>query len=160
MMGGSFLPLDSAGADLPGSSSCPCALVISIPLRLLVASAVPLNAASSSGQSHRLEALAQVTTGLLDKTGTLTQGSLRGHRHPPGDARTGALALVSAESYSDHPISQRSLGQGTGFRRFHSPKVDSSPATGNGTVGWRQRVVTCETATDGKALGVQAPEIV
>ncbi len=88
--------------------SCPCALVISIPLTFFAG----IGGAGSSGilvkGSNYLEALSQVDTVVLDKTGTLTRGdfSVVGIR----DARLPENQLLEyaalAESASSHPISQ------------------------------------------------------
>lgn len=88
--------------------SCPCALVISIPLSFFAG----LGGASSAGilikGSNYLEALAKTKTVVFDKTGTLTQGvfEVSGIHHCPieDDALLEYAAL--AECASAHPISQ------------------------------------------------------
>lgn len=89
--------------------SCPCALVISIPLSFFCG----IGKASSSGVlikgSNFVEALAKVKTAVFDKTGTLTKGSFSVTEiHPEnGISRDELLAVAThAESYSDHPISK------------------------------------------------------
>ena len=88
--------------------SCPCALVISVPLSFFGG----IGGASKCGilvkGSNYLETLARTETVVFDKTGTLTQGSFTVTAlHPaPGvteDALLEAAAL--AESWSSHPIS-------------------------------------------------------
>lgn len=86
--------------------SCPCALVISVPLSFFGG----IGAASRAGVlvkgSNCLEAVAKMTTVVFDKTGTLTCGrfSVTDIRPADGD-KTALLALAAAaEYYSDHPI--------------------------------------------------------
>lgn len=89
--------------------SCPCALVISIPLSFFGG----LGGASKQGilvkGSNYLEALAQTEIVVMDKTGTLTKGNFAISRIVPvadiSEAKLLELAAY-AESFSDHPISQ------------------------------------------------------
>ncbi len=87
--------------------SCPCALVISVPLSFFGG----IGGASRKGilvkGSNHLEALAKTEILAFDKTGTLTKGvfNVQGV-HPKGISREELLELVAyAESYSSHPIS-------------------------------------------------------
>ncbi|MDE6853124.1 MAG: cadmium-translocating P-type ATPase, partial [Lachnospiraceae bacterium] len=87
--------------------SCPCALVISIPLGFFAG----IGGASHEGilvkGSNYLEALAQTTTVVCDKTGTLTQGVfavIGVHHHRMEEKALLELAAL-AESHSSHPIS-------------------------------------------------------
>lgn len=87
--------------------SCPCALVISIPLGFFGG----IGGASKYGilvkGSNYLEALSKTQTVVFDKTGTLTQGTFKVTAvHPDEIPEDELLELaVLAESYSDHPIS-------------------------------------------------------
>ncbi len=87
--------------------SCPCALVISVPLSFFGG----LGAASRSGilvkGSNYLEALAQAEIVVFDKTGTLTQGVFRVQEIRPAVGSPEQLLELAAyaESYSNHPIS-------------------------------------------------------
>lgn len=87
--------------------SCPCALVISVPLAFFGG----VGGASKSGilvkGSNYLEALANVDTVIFDKTGTLTTGTFKvSHVHGEDFDNDELLELAAyAESYSDHPIS-------------------------------------------------------
>ncbi len=103
--------------------SCPCALVISIPLSFFAG----LGLASSQGilikGSNYIEALSRTKTVVFDKTGTLTKGVFEVTAVHPVDAdKTGPeelLALAAhAEYYSTHPIS-RSLKA-----KHHCPVCD------------------------------------
>ncbi len=95
--------------------SCPCALVISVPLSYFGG----LGAASKRGilikGANYLEALANVDTVVFDKTGTLTQGAFTVTEvRPLGVSRERLLLLAaSAESGSNHPIA-RSLADAVG----------------------------------------------
>lgn len=89
--------------------SCPCALVISIPLSFFGG----LGGASKQGilikGSNYLEALAQTEMVVMDKTGTLTKGNFAISRIVPAAdiSKEELLRLAAyAESFSDHPISQ------------------------------------------------------
>ena len=101
--------------------SCPCALVISIPLSFFAG----LGGASSEGVlikgSNFLEALAQTKTVVFDKTGTLTQGvfEVSGVHHCPIEDEKLIEYAALAECASSHPIS-RSL------QRAHGPELDRS----------------------------------
>lgn len=87
--------------------SCPCALVISVPLSFFGG----IGGASRLGilvkGSNYLEALAQVDTVVFDKTGTLTSGTFGVVGVHPTDSIDGdqLLAMAAhAEAFSDHPI--------------------------------------------------------
>ncbi|OUN17088.1 cadmium-translocating P-type ATPase [Gemmiger sp. An87] len=89
--------------------SCPCALVISIPLTFFGG----IGGASRSGilikGGNYLEALAQVKTIVFDKTGTLTQGVFQVTGVFPAEGFTEDTLLETAalaESWSNHPIAQ------------------------------------------------------
>lgn len=87
--------------------SCPCALVISIPLSFFGG----IGGASKKGVlvkgSNYLEALAETEIVVFDKTGTLTKGVFNVQEiHPEGVSKEELLELTAhAESYSNHPIS-------------------------------------------------------
>jgi len=89
--------------------SCPCALVISVPLSFFGG----IGGASRAGilikGGNYLEALAKTDTVVFDKTGTLTRGVFRVTGiYPQGDMEEGTLLELAAlaEHYSGHPISQ------------------------------------------------------
>ena len=86
--------------------SCPCALVVSVPLTFFGG----LGGASRHGilikGSNYLEALAQASTVVMDKTGTVTEGSFSVTGvEPIGISSADLITLAAAaESYSNHPI--------------------------------------------------------
>ena len=89
--------------------SCPCALVISVPLTFFAG----LGAASRSGLlvkgSSYLDALARTDTVVFDKTGTLTEGSLCVTRILPAAGTTEQEVLAraaAAEQHSSHPMAR------------------------------------------------------
>lgn len=95
--------------------SCPCALVISIPLSFFAG----IGGASREGVlikgSNYMETLSQVRTVVFDKTGTMTQGvfEVAGIHHSTMEEERLLELAAYAESYSSHPISlslQRAYG--------------------------------------------------
>ena len=92
--------------------SCPCALVLSIPLTFFAG----IGAASKNGilvkGSNYLEALSNVETVVFDKTGTLTKGVFKLTEIKPvnGISRDALLEYTAyAESFSNHPIAESIL---------------------------------------------------
>ena len=132
--------------------SCPCALVISVPMSFFSG----IGAASRRGVlvkgSNYLEALSQMDTIVFDKTGTLTKGEfkvteihLADGSVPAGNAigvntadadlsgeKLGLLELAAlAESYSDHPIS-RSIKDAWGSAIDMNRVSDTEEISGHG----------------------------
>ena len=116
--------------------SCPCALVISIPLSFFAG----IGGASREGilikGSNYLETLSRVKTVVFDKTGTLTKGvfEVSGvHHSPMEDAELLELAAM-AECFSTHPIS-RSLQKAHGGEVDRSQVTDVQEISGHGVTG-------------------------
>ena len=113
--------------------SCPCALVVSIPLSFFGG----IGGASSVGilvkGSNYLEALSRTEVVVLDKTGTLTQGTFQVTAiHPEGLTRDRLLEMAAlAESGSSHPIS-RSLSSAWGKDLDRSRVTDIREHSGRG----------------------------
>ena len=88
--------------------SCPCALVISIPLSFFGG----IGGASKKGilikGSNYLEALSNAEIAVFDKTGTLTKGVFEVQEVKPVDISNEELLKIAAyaENYSNHPISK------------------------------------------------------
>ncbi len=125
--------------------SCPCALVISIPLSFFAG----IGGASRSGVlvkgSNYMETLAQTSCVVFDKTGTLTQGVFAvSSIYPEGMSEDQLLEYAAlAESYSSHPISrslQKAYGKGIDKNRI----ADVEEISGNGV----------KAAIDGKEVSV------
>lgn len=114
--------------------SCPCALVISIPLSFFGG----IGGASERGilikGSNYMEVLSKVRTVVFDKTGTLTEGVFEVTGIAPSE-RFSEEELLSysahAESYSDHPIS-RSIRKAYGREVDESRVSDASEVGGHG----------------------------
>ena len=100
-------------------ASCPCALVISIPLTFFAG----IGGASREGilvkGSNYLEALAQADTVVLDKTGTLTQGRFSVTEIRAAEPERLLEYTALAESASTHPIS-------LSLRQAYGKPIDSS----------------------------------
>ena len=116
-------------------ASCPCALVISIPLSFFAG----IGGASRAGVlvkgSNYLETLSQVKTVVFDKTGTLTQGvfEVNGIHHSEiSDEKLVEYAAL-AESASSHPIS-KSLQRAYGKEIDRSRVSDIQEISGNGVI--------------------------
>ena len=101
--------------------SCPCALVVSIPLSFFGG----IGGASRAGilvkGGNYLESLAQAETIVFDKTGTLTKGVFEVQKiHSKGIPEEELLELTAhAENYSNHPISQS-------LKRAYGKSIDNS----------------------------------
>ncbi|MDD6145864.1 MAG: heavy metal translocating P-type ATPase [Oscillospiraceae bacterium] len=116
-------------------ASCPCALVVSIPLSFFAG----IGGASKEGilvkGSNYLEALSKTGYVVFDKTGTLTQGvfevSAIHHNKMPEDKLIEYAAL--AESASSHPIAQ-SLQRAYGLQLDRSRVSEIQEISGNGVI--------------------------
>ena len=106
--------------------SCPCALVISVPLSFFGG----IGAASKNGilikGSNYLESLSNMKTVVFDKTGTITKGEFKVQKlMPSGLSENELLELAAyAEGYSDHPIS-KSIKEAYG-KNIDLTKVDKA----------------------------------
>ena len=113
--------------------SCPCALVISIPLSFFAG----IGGASKAGilikGSNYLEALADAKVVVFDKTGTLTQGvfEVTAVHHSPIDEQQLLEYAALAECASSHPIS-RSLQMAYGKEIDRSRVTDIEEISGHG----------------------------
>lgn len=88
--------------------SCPCALVISVPLSFFGGIGAAAKVGVLIKGSNYLEALAHMNTIVFDKTGTLTKGEFKvTHIEPVGVSKEVLLELAAyAEAYVDHPIAR------------------------------------------------------
>ena len=116
-------------------ASCPCALVISIPLSFFAG----IGGASKAGVlvkgSNYLETLSQTRIVVFDKTGTLTQGvfEVNGIHHSELENEKLVEYAALAESASSHPIS-RSLQRAYGKEIDRSRVTDIQEISGNGVI--------------------------
>lgn len=115
--------------------SCPCALVISIPLSFFAGIGGASNAGVLIKGSNYLETLSQVKAIVFDKTGTLTQGvfEVSGIHHNKLEAEKLLELAALAESASSHPIS-RSLQRAYGKPVDRSRVSDIQEISGNGVI--------------------------
>ncbi len=104
--------------------SCPCAVVISIPLSFFAG----IGGASNQGilikGSNYLETLSEVTTVAFDKTGTITKGNFEvtAVHHSPLDEKKLLEYAALAECHSSHPIS-------LSLQKAYRQKVDPNRVT-------------------------------
>ena len=141
--------------------SCPCALVISVPLSFFGG----IGGASKLGVlikgSNYLETLADVDTVVFDKTGTLTNGTFSVVAvHPEAGYTEQSLLEVAAlaESFSDHPIAQSVR---VAYQGEVDPKrvSDSTNDAGHGvTATIDGKHVVVGNAKMLAAAGVEAPD--
>ena len=116
--------------------SCPCALVISIPLSFFAG----IGGASHEGVlvkgSNFLEMLSKTKTVVFDKTGTLTQGVFEvvAVHHAAIDEHEIIELAAHVQSYSSHPIS-KSLQKAYGMEIERSRVSDVEEISGHGVVG-------------------------
>ena len=115
--------------------SCPCALVISIPLGFFAGIGGASNAGVLVKGSNYLETLAQTKYVVFDKTGTLTKGvfEVSGVHHNEMEEKKLLEYAALAESFSSHPIS-RSLREAYGKPIDQSRVSDVEEISGNGVL--------------------------
>ncbi|MBO6146208.1 MAG: cadmium-translocating P-type ATPase [Lachnospiraceae bacterium] len=101
--------------------SCPCALVVSIPLSFFAGIGGASHAGVLIKGSNYMETLSEVDTVVFDKTGTLTRGSFEvdAVHHSPVDEAQLIEAVALAEAASTHPIS-------LSLRRAYGKELDRS----------------------------------
>ena len=140
--------------------SCPCALVISIPLSFFAGIGGASNAGVLVKGSNYLETLAQTKYVVFDKTGTLTKGvfEVAGvHHNTMEEAKILEYAAL-AESFSSHPIS-RSLKTAYGKEIDQNRVTDVEEISGNGVTAKVDGVsVAVGNAKLMKRIGVEAVE--
>lgn len=126
--------------------SCPCALVISVPLTYFCA----IGKASSEGilikGSNYLDVMAKINLLAVDKTGTLTTGKFQVYKVTPEniDEETLINLTASAEKYSNHPVAVAIREKAT---EFFEP-TDVKEITGKGV----------NATVNGKKIAVSKPE--
>ena len=103
--------------------SCPCALVISVPLSFFAG----IGAASKCGilvkGSSYLEIVSNIETAIFDKTGTLTKGVFSVNKILGEDKAQILRFAALAEAYSSHPIA-------CALKAAYGKEADSTPVTG------------------------------
>ncbi len=115
--------------------SCPCALVISIPLSFFAG----IGGASKEGVlvkgSNYLETLSKTKIVVFDKTGTMTKGNFEVTEIAPVGVENNELLRLAAyaESYSSHPIS-KSIKSAYGEEIDNAKISDVNEVSGNGVL--------------------------
>lgn len=140
--------------------SCPCALVVSIPLGYFGG----LGAASKNGLLFKgatfLDRMTEITTVVMDKTGTLTQGVFRIQRivvHNNLSESDFMQILMSVEAKSTHPIA-RAIMAYAGDRPL-LPVKDIREIAGKGlTASVQQKTVRAGNQALLKAAGISVPD--
>ncbi len=111
--------------------TCPCALSLATPTALTASLAALRKRGFLVTQPHALEAMAEITRVVLDKTGTLTEGKLWLEHSVAGLSATDeAIAIAAAlEAKSEHPIARAFLEAHAG-PRFSASSVQVHPGLG------------------------------
>ena len=119
--------------------SCPCALVVSIPLSFFGG----IGASSKIGVlikgSNYLESLSKTETIICDKTGTLTEGVFEVQKIKPVDISEKELLKYAAytEHFSNHPISMS-------LKKAYGKKIDSSKVTNTKEISGKGVIATID----------------
>ena len=139
--------------------SCPCALVISIPLTFFAGIGGASNAGVLVKGSNYLEGLSEVRNVVFDKTGTLTRGvfEVSGVYNNTVDEAVLLEYTAYAECYSDHPIS-KSLKAAYGKTIDPERVADVHEISGNGvTAVFDGKSVAAGNARLMSSLGIEVP---
>ena len=139
--------------------SCPCALVISIPLTFFAGIGGASNAGVLVKGSNYLEGLSEVRNVVFDKTGTLTRGvfEVSGVYNNTVDEAVLLEYAAYAECYSDHPIS-KSLKAAYGKPIDPERVADVHEISGNGvTAVFDGKSVAAGNARLMSSLGIEIP---
>lgn len=140
--------------------SCPCALVISIPLSFFAGIGGAGKAGVLIKGSNYLEALSKTRTVVFDKTGTLTRGvfEVSGIHHSPLSEERMLEIAAAIESFSSHPIS-RSLQKAYGKEIDRSRVSEVNEIGGEGVTARVDGVFTAAgNAKLMKRLGIEYRE--
>ena len=140
--------------------SCPCALVISIPLGFFAGIGGASNAGVLVKGSNYLETLARTKYVVFDKTGTLTKGVFEvvGVHHNTMEEKKILEYAALAESFSSHPIS-RSLKTAYGKEIDQKRVTDVEEISGNGVTAKVDGISVAVGNTKlMKRIGVEAVE--
>ena len=140
--------------------SCPCALVISIPLGFFAGIGGASNAGVLVKGSNYLETLARTKYVVFDKTGTLTKGVFEvvGVHHNTMEEKKILEYAALAESFSSHPIS-RSLKTAYGKEIDQKRVTDVEEISGNGVTAKVDGISVAVGNTKlMKRIGVEAAE--
>ncbi|WP_426265242.1 heavy metal translocating P-type ATPase [Sphingomonas sp. PWP1-2] len=118
--------------------ACPCALGLATSMSIMVGTGRGAHAGVLVKNAEALQALEQVDTLVIDKTGTLTEGRPKLVATEPLDGRdaNAMLALVAAlEAQSEHPLAQAIVAGARDAGLAVEPVVDFQSQTGLGVTG-------------------------
>jgi Cu+-exporting ATPase len=118
--------------------ACPCALGLATPMSIMVGTGRGAEAGVLIRNAQALEVLERVTTVVIDKTGTLTQGkpALAGIEPAPGFEEMSLLALAaSLEHVSEHPLGAAVVAGARARGIRLRPVTDFKSQTGQGVTG-------------------------
>ena len=118
--------------------ACPCALGLATPMSIMVGTGRGAEAGVLIRNAQALEVLERVTTVVIDKTGTLTQGkpALVGIEPAPGFDEMSLLALAaSLEHVSEHPLAAAVVAGARARGISLHPVTDFKSQTGRGVTG-------------------------
>jgi Cu+-exporting ATPase len=118
--------------------ACPCALGLATPMSIMVGTGRGAEAGVLIRNAEALEILEKVTTIVVDKTGTLTQGKpklVTIEPRPGLDATTLLRLTASLEHVSEHPLAAAIVGGARDRNIALAPVEDFASVTGKGVVG-------------------------
>jgi Cu+-exporting ATPase len=118
--------------------ACPCALGLATPMSIMVATGRGAEAGVLIRNAEALEILERVTTLVVDKTGTLTEGRPRLMSvvvEPGLDERTTLALTASLEQVSEHPLAAAVVAGATERRIERTPVSNFESVTGKGVIG-------------------------
>ena len=118
--------------------ACPCALGLATPVSIMVGTGRGAEAGVLFRNAEALELLEQITTLVVDKTGTLTEGKPRLVTLvslPPLDETTFLRLVASLESVSEHPLAEAIVAGARERQISLSPVQQFASATGKGVTG-------------------------
>ena len=129
--------------------SCPCALVISVPLGFFGGIGASSNLGVLVKGSNYLEAVAEMTTIVFDKTGTLTKGEFKVSEVLPVNGSKEELLELAAhvEGYSNHPIANS-------VREAYGKELDMNRVNGTEEIAGHG----IHTFVDGKEVSIRSPK--
>jgi P-type Cu+ transporter len=118
--------------------ACPCALGLATPMSIMVGTGRGAEAGVLFRNAEALELLEQITTVVVDKTGTLTEGKPRlmtVAAQPPLDETTFLRLVASLESVSEHPLAAAIVSRARERNIALSPVQQFASTTGKGVAG-------------------------
>ncbi len=143
--------------------ACPCALGLATPMSIMVGTGRGAELGVLIRNAEALEILERVTTIVVDKTGTLTEGkpTLVGVETLPGIDETTLLRLAaSVEHVSEHPLAASIVGGAQARRITLAPVAQFASVTGRGVSGRVEgRAVTVGSLAYLESLGMDVAEL-